>query len=134
MPVDRPATVRRLRVRPGREFLVVYERCLPSALIAIEREPPPDKIRLVTVASELSIVCHSGLTTEYSCTTVADVDTCEQFLGEPAAWYGTDTTAGDVSERGDSGGPWFFGTTARVPIARGTTGSVPTASTRASAV
>ena len=45
--------------------------------------------------------------------------------GEPAAWCGMDTTAEDVSERGDSGGPWFFGTTARGTHSAGYDGISP---------
>ncbi|MDG4790260.1 S1 family peptidase [Micromonospora sp. WMMD1102] len=58
-----------------------------------------------------SAVCHWGRTTGYSCTYVADTDSCRTVSGH--RYCGLDRTDRDVSAGGDSGGPWFFGNTAR---------------------
>jgi streptogrisin C len=58
-----------------------------------------------------SVVCHWGRTSGYRCSTVADTDTCQTLSGQQ--FCGLDVTDDDVSEGGDSGGPWFFGNTAR---------------------
>ena len=58
-----------------------------------------------------SVVCHWGRTTGYSCSTVADTDTCQTLSGQQ--FCGLDISDNDISEGGDSGGPWFFGNTAR---------------------
>jgi streptogrisin C len=63
-----------------------------------------------------SVVCHWGRTSTYSCSTVADTDTCKTFYIGSGVWHqycGLDVTEDDVSAPGDSGGPWFFGSTAR---------------------
>ena len=58
-----------------------------------------------------STVCHWGQTSGYSCSSVADTNTCEVLSGDQ--YCGLDVTDDDVSSGGDSGGPWFFGNTAR---------------------
>lgn len=58
-----------------------------------------------------STVCHWGQTTGYSCSRVAMTDQCRTLSGH--RYCGLDFTYDDISEGGDSGGPWFLGTTAR---------------------
>ncbi|WP_158853340.1 S1 family peptidase [Saccharothrix deserti] len=58
-----------------------------------------------------SVVCHWGQTSGYSCSEVADTDTCHTLSGH--RYCGLDVTDDDVSSGGDSGGPWFLGATAR---------------------
>ncbi|MFB6724393.1 S1 family peptidase [Kribbella sp. NPDC056345] len=58
-----------------------------------------------------STVCHWGETTTWSCSSVADTDICDGSGSDRAC--GLDVTDDDVSAGGDSGGPWFFGATAR---------------------
>ncbi|MGI5146764.1 hypothetical protein ACQEVC_10325 [Plantactinospora sp. CA-294935] len=58
-----------------------------------------------------SAVCHWGRTSGYRCSHVADTDTCRTLSGH--RYCGLDVTDDDVSAGGDSGGPWFFGNTAR---------------------
>ncbi|MEO3929898.1 S1 family peptidase [Micromonosporaceae bacterium B7E4] len=58
-----------------------------------------------------SAVCHWGRNSGYRCSHVADTDTCRTLSGH--RYCGLDVTDDDVSTGGDSGGPWFFGNTAR---------------------
>jgi streptogrisin C len=58
-----------------------------------------------------STVCHWGRTSEYSCSTVVDVNFCRAVDGITRC--GLDETAEDISSPGDSGGPWFLGNSAR---------------------
>jgi hypothetical protein len=58
-----------------------------------------------------TVVCHWGFATGYDCSEIADVDTCTELSS--IVYCGIDVTNTDVSTGGDSGGPWFYGTTAR---------------------
>lgn len=59
-----------------------------------------------------STVCHWGRTSRYRCSSVAATNTCQAFT-DGVTRCGLDVTANNVSAGGDSGGPWFFGNTAR---------------------
>lgn len=59
-----------------------------------------------------SLVCHWGRTSGYSCSEVAEQDVCKTY-NSGKRYCGLDITTRDVSSGGDSGGPWFTGTTAR---------------------
>jgi streptogrisin C len=83
---------------------------------ATSREASGDRTVLEVANAPMgSVVCHWGRTTTYDCSTVADTDTCRTlYIGTVGHQYcGLDVTADDVSAPGDSGGPWFFGSTAR---------------------
>lgn len=55
-----------------------------------------------------SSVCHFGIATGYSCSTVIAVDLCNS-----SSVCGLAVVADNISAAGDSGGPWFFGGVAR---------------------
>ncbi|UYM05633.1 S1 family peptidase [Solicola gregarius] len=78
-------------------------------------------VRRVANAPDGSAICHWGGTTGRSCTYVVNQDTCEVLSGH--RYCGLDVTRDDVSAGGDSGGPWFLGTTARGTHSGGNAGN-----------
>lgn len=68
-------------------------------------------VRAVRNAPRRSTVCHWGFGTGYDCSSVTRTDQCLTVGGRRKC--GVDFTRDDVSAGGDSGGPWFLGTTAR---------------------
>ncbi|MBM7519247.1 S1 family peptidase [Nocardioides nitrophenolicus] len=56
------------------------------------------------------LICHWGMTTEYSCAQVAQVNQCRNVDG--VTMCGLDWTNTRISAGGDSGGPWFYGNVA----------------------
>jgi hypothetical protein len=80
---------------------------------ATNRQAGGDRtVTAVANAPMNSAVCHWGRTSGYRCTYIADTNTCQVYNGGHR-WCGLDITDADVSAGGDSGGPWFFGNTAR---------------------
>lgn len=59
------------------------------------------------------IVCKWGEVTGYNCTTVQGVDFCVVFDYDIHARCGLASTVSPIIAPGDSGGPWFFASTAR---------------------
>lgn len=54
------------------------------------------------------VACHWGRTSGYSCSKVASTNYCETYAGFGTVCNLNSTTA-DISQGGDSGGPWFYG-------------------------
>ncbi|MEO3819549.1 S1 family peptidase [Plantactinospora sp. B24E8] len=80
---------------------------------ATNRQAGGDRtVTAVANAPMNSAVCHWGRTSGYRCSYIADTDTCQTFTNGDR-WCGLDITDADISAGGDSGGPWFFGNTAR---------------------
>lgn len=101
---------------PGGTIDLKWHRTLnPHTTNAEFRASGPSIDRTVTDvanAPEESVVCHWGETTGYSCDTVKSVDICIDY-GGGITWCGLDKTYNHISAGGDSGGPWFYGNTAR---------------------
>jgi hypothetical protein len=57
------------------------------------------------------VACHWGRTTGYSCSYVDSTNYCETYSGFGTA-CNLDSTTADISDGGDSGGPWFYGSDA----------------------
>ncbi|HML52251.1 MAG TPA: S1 family peptidase [Propionicimonas sp.] len=55
--------------------------------------------------------CHWGRTTGYSCSTIESTNFCVDYANWEVA-CNLDSTVTQIDQPGDSGGPWFLGTTA----------------------
>jgi len=70
--------------------------------------------RTVTAASNPvsgQIACHWGMTTGYSCSSVESTNFCVDYDDWETA-CNLDSTVARIDDKGDSGGPWFYGATA----------------------
>jgi len=56
------------------------------------------------------VACHWGRTSSYNCSNVASTNYCESYSGWIAC--NLNSTTADISQGGDSGGPWFYGSNA----------------------
>ena len=60
-----------------------------------------------------SPVCKWGHTSGYGCSSVAEVDVCVTYSTDGKARCGLARSASAIIQPGDSGGPWFYSSTAR---------------------
>ena len=69
-------------------------------------------VAAVANAPNGSAVCHWGRVSTYRCSNITAINECRTYT-DGMTRCGLDITEADVSDCGDSGGPWFLGNTAR---------------------
>ena len=80
------------------------------------------RVEAVANAPVGTSICKWGDATAYTCSQVQNLNMCGTLNGEDTC--GLDQARGVIADHGDSGGPWFFSTTAR-----GITGGVTSTNT-----